>query len=416
MHSTMKFLVLSFSFTLFLYYTPCAQVRTLEFFIQQAKENSPLLKDYKNQIRSNRLDSQILRATFKTQVNFISSNSYAPVIKGYGYDGAITNGANITALVQANRNFYTAGNVAMQYRTIGLQNLALGDTIRLSEKDLSRTVIDQYITTYGDMVMVDFNKEIYELLKKEEVVLKKLTQASVYKQTDYLSFYVTMQQQALTLSQAKIQYNSDFLTLNYLSGYVDTAIYRVQEPTLNDAMQNDFFNSVFYRQFTTDSLRLATERALINYSYKPRIGAYTDAGYNSTLVYTPYKNFGFSFGVSVAIPIYDGRQKALKFKKIDIAEETRLIRKNFFVSQYQQQIAQLKLELQATDELVASIQQQIKFANALITANGKLLETGDIRVTDYVLALNNYLAARNLLNQNFINRLRIVNQINYWNR
>src|SRR6476646_4017829 len=87
------------------------QIRTLDYFVQQAKQNSPLLKDYYNQIASNRLDSQILRATFQTQVNFINSANYAPVINGFGYDEAISNGANVSSLIQANRNFFTPGNV-----------------------------------------------------------------------------------------------------------------------------------------------------------------------------------------------------------------------------------------------------------------------------------------------------------------
>jgi hypothetical protein len=45
-----------------------------------------------------------------------------------------------------------------------------------------------------------------------------------------------------------------------------------------------------------------------------------------------------------------------------------------------------------------------------------LLETGDARIADLVIALNNYLTAKNLLTQNTVSRLQIINQINYWNR
>ncbi|MGZ3958382.1 MAG: TolC family protein, partial [Flavisolibacter sp.] len=68
-----------------------------------------------------------------------------------------------------------------------------------------------------------------------------------------------------------------------------------------------------------------------------------------------------------------------------------------------------------TDLLVKKINRQIEYAHTLITANGKLLQTGDITMKDYVLAINNYLNAQNLLRLNSITRLRIVNQINYWN-
>src|SRR5947209_4890705 len=107
-----------------------SQARNLDFFIQQARQNSPVIRDYENQVRSLQIDSQLLRASLHTQVNGISTDSYAPLIHGYGYDAAISNIANVSALVQANRNFLTPANVALQYRTIALQSRALLDTIR----------------------------------------------------------------------------------------------------------------------------------------------------------------------------------------------------------------------------------------------------------------------------------------------
>jgi hypothetical protein len=60
--------------------------------------------------------------------------------------------------------------------------------MKLSEQDIVRTITEQYITAYGDMLTMDFNKDVYDLLTKEEIILKKLTQQSVYKQSDYLTF------------------------------------------------------------------------------------------------------------------------------------------------------------------------------------------------------------------------------------
>jgi hypothetical protein len=91
-----------------------AQSRNLDFFLQQANENSPVVRDYQNQILIAQIDSQLLRASLRTQVNFLNTDSYAPVIRGWGYDPAITNIANLTAIFQANRNFITPNNLAAQ--------------------------------------------------------------------------------------------------------------------------------------------------------------------------------------------------------------------------------------------------------------------------------------------------------------
>ncbi len=391
------------------------QARTLDEYIQLAKENNATLKGFQNQILSNRLDSQILKATTKTQLNFISNEMYAPVIKGWGYDEAITNIAQVSAMVQATKSFLSKGNLAAQYRKIALQNQSLRDTLLLSMKYLIRTITEQYITAYGDQLTMDYSKELYDLLKKEADVLKKLAQGNVIKQTEFLAFDITMQQQELTYLQAQIQYNADYLTLNYLTGIVDTTITRIEEPKLEDSLPHDFYSSVFYQRFVTDSLRIVNERRLIDYSYRPTFNAFSDAGFNSSMQNTPYKNIGFSFGVNIKKPIYDGHQKSLKYQKLDIEERTRQTNKNFFSNQYNQQVAQLYIQLNAINQLFERIKQQVNYTKTLITAYEKLLETSDVKITDFVTAITNYLNAQNSYRQNFISRLKIINQINYWN-
>lgn len=393
------------------------QPHDLTFYLQQAKDNSPVFKDYENQILSNKLDSQIFRASLKNQVNFISTNSYAPVYRGWGYDEAITNIANVSALLQASRNFISRNNIASQLRSIALQGRALNDTIALSRKDLSKAITEQYLTAYGNLLTMDYNKEVYDLLQQEEGILKKLAQQSVFKQTDYLNFYVTMQQQELIYLQSEIQYNTDYLTLNYMAGIVDTSVQRITAPSFEDsASMTGFANSVFLQKFVTDSLRLVNEKILLDYQYKPKLGAYADGGFNSTLQTTPYKNIGFSVGMSLVIPIYDGQQKQMKYSRINLQEQTRQNNRNFFISQYNQQLAILKQQLFSITLLESKISKQIAYTNTLIAANNKLLETGDITMKDYILSLNTYLMAKNLLTQNNISKLRIISQINYWNK
>lgn len=392
-----------------------AQTRDLDFFIQTTIKNSSLLKGYQNQILSLRIDSMLLKASMLTQVKFISNDSYAPVIRGWGYDEAITNIANVNGVFQASRNYFTPKNISLQYKAIALQRQGLLDTIQLSRQDLLRTVTDQYITAYGDQLAAQFNKEIFDLMQKEEAALKKLAQASVFKQTDYLAFVVTMQQQELIYLQALNQYRTDYFTLNYIAGLLDTSEQKLAPPVLPDLESGDFFKSVFYKRFETDSLRIVNERALLSYEYKPKLGVYADAGYTSSLQTTPYKNIGFSAGVSLSIPIYDGHQRRMKEQQIELKESTRINNRVFFVDQYLMQKAQMQRQVEDIDLLVSKIEKQIEYAHTLIVANGKLLETGDITMKDYALAINSYLTAQNLLTLNTVSRLKILGQASYWN-
>jgi len=390
------------------------QDHNLDYYLIQARGNSPLLKDYQNQQLAGGVDSQLTRAAYLPQVGGISNNVYAPLIGGWGYDNAVTNGGQLTAQVQATKAFVSRNNLATQLQALSLNNKAIGNAAAIAGKDLKKTVTAAYITTYGDMVAVNFNRETLSLLQREEVILKGLTQANVYRQADYLTFYVTLQQQQLILRQSEIQLKNDFAMLNYLCGIVDTAAGTLPDPALKLSQLPDVHGSVFYQQYTIDSLQHINQHSLINYSYKPKLNAFADAGYISSYPYSLLKNFGTSVGFSVTVPIYDGRQRQLKYKKIDIAERTRTGYRDFFLRQYDQQIAQLTQQLHATESLINEISEQMKYSNTLIDVNAKLLETGNVRITDLVLAINTYLNARNLLNQNYISRLQIINQINYW--
>jgi len=121
-------------------------------------------------------------------------------------------------------------------------------------------------------------------------------------------------------------------------------------------------------------------------------------------------------GLDLVVPIYDGHQKKLQYKKLDISERSRSNYQSFYTSQYYQQIYLLQQQLQQTESLIGDINSQIRYADGLIQANARLLETGDAKIAELIIALNNYLTAKNLLTQNKVSRLQIINQINYWNR
>jgi outer membrane protein TolC len=405
-----------FSFCTVLLLSSRAQKSNLDYFVNQAISNSPLLKDFQNQVLSFSLDSQLIRAALKLQVNGISNNSYAPVIKGYGYDEVITNGQQISALVQVSKSFLSSKSIGTQIANLQLQSQAIANNVKMSEQDVIKTITDQYIVTYGEQLQLDFYNETNGLLKKEDSLLKKLTQDNAFKQNEYLGFVVILQQQLLTTAQLETQYKFDYAALNYLTGIVDTTTMRLEDPQLNSKIFGDYTNSIFYRQFVLDSLKLANDRLLVDINYRPKINAYGDAGYNSSLVYLPYRNFGASIGLNLTIPIYDGKQRKLQNAKIDIQDRTRAFKRDFFMHQRNQQILQLIQQLNSTDRLIEQIDKQIKYTETLIKVNEKLLATGDIRLTDFILTLSNYFNAKNLVTQNHITHLKIVNQLNYWGR
>jgi outer membrane protein TolC len=392
------------------------QERGLDFFLNQAITNSPLLKDYMNQVKLNEFDSLLLLAAQRPQVSFTSNDLYAPVIRGFGYDEAITNVVNLNGLVGVNKSLLNNKNNKIQFANLQLLSHALRNNVAISEQDIKKSIIGQYIITYGDLLQVNFSTEVQDKLRREEKVLKKLTEKNVYKQVDYLSFYVTLQQNEFKLKQQVNQYRNDYATLNYLAGIADTTQPPLKKPDINLDILPDINNSAFFKKYEFDSLTLVYKKKLVDIAYRPKLNVFADAGYNSSLAYQPYKNFGTSIGLGLTIPIYDGKQKKLQYSKIDLSENTRAANKQFYINQYYQQVAQLKQQLKATSELINDINLQLKYIETLISVNEKLLQVGEVRIYDYILALNNFLNAKNLINENTVSRLQIINQINYWNR
>lgn len=392
-----------------------AQNKDLNYFIDHSINNNPRTTELQNLILVNSLDSQLIFAVNKFQLTGSGNAYYAPVFNGYGYDAAITNGQQVSALVALNKQIYNKRNLSLQYKNLQLQKDSLTITSAISKQDIKKAIVTQYITTYGDQLQLDFNNEVINLLENEEKLLKKLTQKNVYKQADYLSFLVTLQQQQLTRNQLAVQYKNNYATLNYLAGIIDTTTQTLKAPEIEVVKVFDTINSPFFLNYKIDSLRILNERSIIAVGYRPKVNLFADAGYQSTLTILPYKNFGTNVGINLTIPIYDGHQKRLQYSKLNIEERTRQKRKEFFTSQFQQQIQQLEQQLNDLGNLNAPINQQINYLQTLIEVDGKLLETGDIRITDYVLALNNYITAKNLIVQNRIARYLVIHQLNYWN-
>ena len=393
-----------------------AQEKTLAYFITQGIQNSPLLKETQNNILLNHIDSLRILAAYQPQVNGIGTNYYAPSIKGYGYDEVITNLRNVSEQISASKLLVSKRSLRIRFNGIELLNDSLLVAGTITEQELKRTITAAYLAAYGSWRQYSFNKEVYDLLSKEDTILKKLTQASVYRQTDYLTFLVTLQQQHLLITQSRILYQNDYATLNYLSGLFDTTLTPLDSPRIEIAQLPEISNSVFYRKFTIDSLLLRNAGQQIDLAYRPKVSLQADAGYVSSLVYTPYKNFGASAGINLSVPIYDGHVRKLLHRRLDILEQTRLDYRDFFATQYSQQIAQLSQQLVLTKELITETNNQLKYVRALIQANARLLATGDVRIADYVIAINNYLNAQNVITQNIVSQFQIITQINYWNR
>ena len=401
---------------LIVFFKSFSQEKDLNYFLVKSQNNAPLLTDIKNQISANTLDSLLTRASNKPQLTGNLFANYAPVISGVGYDNAVTNGQILSGLVSVNKKILSKNAISTQADSYRLIKEALVVNKKLALKDLNKVITAQYITASGSLEQITYNSKIENLLKKESIILKKLTQNSVYKQTDYLLFSSIIKQQEYTVLQYKQQYQNDLSVLNYISGEIDTTNVILKKPiiSLETIQKNE--KSIFIKQFEIDSLKFQNQNKLIDYSYKPKLSLLADAGYLSSFAVTPYNNFGVSVGLGMTIPIYDGGQRKLWHQKINTNSETTLAYKTNFKRQYEQQLQMLYQKLNQYTTAEKQLRSQLVVTDALVAAYKKLLLTGDVQITDYIITIGNLITINNTISQNNISKLQTINEINYWSK
>ena len=236
-----------------------SQEKDLRFYMEKAQANSPFLKDLSNQIKSNVIDSLLNKANYKPQISGNLNANYAPIINGYGYDSAITNGQTVSGLIGVNQKIVGKGIVNSQAETFKLMKDGLILNKNIALKDVNKVVISQYITSSGSLDQLEYNQKMAVLLKNGTGILKKLTQNSIYKQTDYLLFLSTLKQQEFQVLQLRQQYQNNLSLLNYLSGETDTAFVKLKKPeiVLKSIQKED--KIVFLKQFEVDSLKIKNQ-------------------------------------------------------------------------------------------------------------------------------------------------------------
>jgi len=162
-----------------------AQTKNLDYYLSTALSNSPLLKDYSNQILSYQLDSALIKAGRKPQVSAASQLLYAPYYKFFGYDTTISNGGNYTAQVTVTQPLLNTKTNLYNFQNYNLLNQSLVINAKLSQTDLKKICYSTIPDCFTDFTQVQFAQSLSKQLKDELGVVKSLVEGGVYLQIDY---------------------------------------------------------------------------------------------------------------------------------------------------------------------------------------------------------------------------------------
>jgi outer membrane protein TolC len=389
------------------------QSRDLDFYLKQAVQNSPLLNDYRNQVKSSYADSLLIRAAKKPLVDAKSQLLYSPVYHNFGYDEVVTDGGNYTAVMGISQPVFNKREINNKFKAVDLQKRAINNSTQISINELNKIITDQYLTSFSGYTDFIFNKNFLDLLVKENEIVKQFVKGGVAKQTDYLTLLVETQSQEILVNQLKSQYRKNLILLGQLSGLNDSAWYDLADPKIEIRGTADIGKSPSYIQYKIDSIRIENEKMAIDIRYRPKVNWFADAGFLTSNPWNFYKHFGYSAGLSLNIPVYDGKKRGIEKQKLELNENSRQAYQNTFYKQYFQQIQQLNLDLKALNVMSAQVENQLKTSQQLVDIFKEQLEAGIIQMTEYINAIKNFKTTSRNINLIYIEKLQVINQMNF---
>lgn len=407
-----------------------AQQPTLDYYLEKARANSPLIVDNKNQSKANQLEAERLKAQYtKAQLSVTANYLFAPIInrdngsklevnsngaeKYSGYDLAASNGGQYQALINYTQPLFNT----QRYQTFAEQSLVAAqvndNNVKLSEHDVEKAVTDQYILCLMDKQQLQFTDSLLQLLTEQQSIVKKLTQNGLMKQSDLSLLTIELQTQHNARITFLTTYKRDLLDLNVLSGIADTAF--VMLPNVTMEINQDTTFSHFLNKYRLDSLNLTAQRKIFELKYKPFVNAYANGGLNAVYAPTILNRFGVSAGVSLTWNIFDGHQRSINIQKTNTLLQSVSAYKQYFSTQNSVRKDRILNELKGIDQRLQILQQQLTEYNTLMAFYKKELLQGQLPVINYINVLKTQTAARRdfLLLQT--NRLLLINLYNYWN-
>jgi outer membrane protein TolC len=393
--------------------TGYSQTRTLDYYLDEGIRNSPLLKDIDNQLSSSSVDSLIIEAQRKPVAEGLSQLLYSPYNSKIGYDEVITDGGNYQAVAAVSQEIFNRRKIENRYQALDYQKETASLSKKLSVAELRRSITNLYLESYSVYSELVFNRSFLDLMKEENQIIRNFVANGVCTQTDYLSMLVETEGQQVIVTQLKNQYKKEIMLLNEVCGIVDTSNVILNKPDIELAEVNNPSDFLFLKQYIIDSLQIMNDKAAIGLNYKPTVRWFADAGILTSNPWNFYRHFGASAGISLSIPVYDGHQKKLEEQKLAIKENTRSFYNLSSRKQYDQNYLRLREELNGISETRARLEKQLELSDQLVKSLKAQLESGIIKMTDYLNAIKNYRNTNRNLNIIKIEMLSIINEMNY---
>lgn len=400
----------------------------LDYFVNKAFNNSPVLKDYKNLGQINNLQSRLDEAVNSAiQVSLTANYLFAPYFNNngkllstnpspsaIGYDVGITNGGLYSTQINFEKNIFNGSLM----NALKLQRTTLNKSYENKTKEekhaLKKEVTDQYLSTLHDQLLLGLSNNIVNNLKDQLSITGKQVQNGYAKAQDYLLLKVELTTQQINLNEARQNYMNNLMQLYALCGIRDTSIVKIDSLGLT---QNgaDEGSSNFLTKYNLDSLSTAYQQNLFETKYRPQVALFFNAGLNAVELDNIQRKFGISAGVNFSLPLLDGGQKDIIRQQSTIAEKTLRDYKNYLSYNIFIQRKNSHEKINTLKNNLTEMESQLKDYENLLNISKNQLQEGNISMVDYLTLLRNYFDLKRKHITTLINYQMEINNYNYWN-
>ncbi|MEO7696114.1 MAG: TolC family protein [Chryseolinea sp.] len=405
--------------------------KNLNFYIDQAKANSPLIIDNRNQSDAARQEIDRLKAFYtKAQISITANYQFSPIVSRdngkseivlnpeaadhySGYDIAASNGGIYQGLLNFNQPLFNEGRFKATAEQVLIGAQINENTINLTEHDLQRFIIDQYILCLQDYKQSQYLFSLIKIITDQKQIVSKMVENGIAKQSDISLLTIEQKTQQAAYNLFQSTYRRDLMDLRVLCGIADTS-YQVLEDIQLQPGEN-VLQSKFTERYRLDSLNLAATQKVFELKYKPLVGLYANTGLNAVYAPTIPNRFGASAGINFIINLTDGKQRNITQQRTAILTKSTESYRRFFYTQNDVRKNRILAELTAANERMAIMEDQLKEYQKLLEYYKQELTRGQISVINYVTTLK----AMGITQRDFVllqsSRQSLINLYNYWN-
>ena len=426
-----QFVRLAIAIVLLLYSTCVIAQMDLSYYVEQAKANSPLIQDSRNQSEAARLEVDRLRSFYtKAQISVTGAYLFAPIIshdngkselvlnspgaENYsGYDIAASNAGTYQGLLNLNQPLFNGD----RYKATAEQTLVGAqineNTIQLTGHDLERFVIDQYILCLQDYKQAQYLNSLIGIITDQKNMVSSLVESGLAKLSDLSLLNIEEKTQQAALNAFRATYRRDLMDLRVLCGIPDTTFQVLEQIILHP--QQEVVVSRFAERYRLDSLNLIATQKVFDLKYKPLVGIFGNTGLNAVYAPTIANRFGVSGGINFTMMLTDGKQRDIAQQRTSVLMRSTRVYRNFFYTQNKVRKDRILTELKSIAERLVILENQLKDYQNLLDLYKQELSRGQISVINYVTTLKNLAIAQRDLVLLQTNQQLSINLYNYWN-